>query len=140
MFFDLVSRSNLGKRTYLQIAQFITDRPLPNQGARSLREPLECIYLPVVSRLLTSGKGTSQMISKTHLGISTVYAQCKAHNFFAEFAPSLLPSSVDPVCKSVRRILPIIAVPAIEDYLGDRLRKRRVCCRCGGDGVVASLP
>jgi hypothetical protein len=80
------------------------------------------LYLTVMRQLLTSEKATAQMVSKTHLGISTVYAQCKAHNFFAKFAPSLLPSCVDPVCQSVRRILPVITVPAIEDYLRDGLR------------------
>jgi hypothetical protein len=73
-------------------------------------------------RLLTSVKATAQVISKTHLGISTVYAQCKAHYLFADLAPGLLPSCVDPIRKSVRRILPIIAVPAIEDNLSDGLR------------------
>jgi hypothetical protein len=66
-------------------------------------------------QLLTSEEVTAQMVSKTHLRIPTVYAQCKAHNFFADLNPGFLPSCIDPVRKSVRRILPVIAAPAIED-------------------------
>jgi hypothetical protein len=85
------------------------------------------MYLPIMRQLLTSKEVTAQMVSKTHLGTPTVYAQCKAHNFFADLASGLLPSCVDPVRKSVRRILPVIAVPTIEDELGDGVRQRRVC-------------
>jgi hypothetical protein len=62
------------------------------------------------------------MIPQPQPRIPPVHSQSETDNFLTHRVTRLAPSTIDPVRKSIRRLLPIVRIPGLQDKGLYRLR------------------